>query len=36
LRYAIDTSKIERELGWRPQHSFKEGIKNTVKWYLNK
>jgi dTDP-glucose 4,6-dehydratase len=36
LRYAIDTSKIERELGWKPLHSFKEGIKNTVKWYLNK
>ena len=36
LRYAIDTSKIERELGWKPLYSFKEGIKNTVKWYLNK
>ena len=36
LRYAIDTSKIERELGWKPLYSFKEGIKNTVKCYLNK
>ncbi|WP_312984575.1 dTDP-glucose 4,6-dehydratase [Atlantibacter sp.] len=34
LRYAIDASKIERELGWRPQESFESGIRKTVQWYL--
>jgi len=34
VRYSLDSSKIRRELGWRPKHSFKEGIKKTVKWYL--
>ena len=34
-RYAIDASKIERELGWRPQESFETGIRKTVDWYLN-
>jgi len=34
LRYAIDSSKIERELGWRPQESFESGLKRTVAWYL--
>lgn len=33
FRYAIDTAKIERELGWRPLVSFEEGIKQTVAWY---
>ncbi|MEW5562004.1 dTDP-glucose 4,6-dehydratase [Enterobacter asburiae] len=33
-RYAIDASKIRRELGWQPQESFESGIRNTVKWYL--
>ncbi|MBA4223424.1 MAG: dTDP-glucose 4,6-dehydratase [Methylobacterium sp.] len=33
-RYAIDSSKIERELGWRPQESFESGLRNTVQWYL--
>jgi dTDP-glucose 4,6-dehydratase len=33
-RYAIDFSKIERELGWRPSVSFEEGIRLTVEWYL--
>lgn len=33
-RYAIDSSKAQRELGWKPQISFDEGLKNTVKWYL--
>ena len=33
-RYAIDASKIERELGWRPQESFESGLRNTVAWYL--
>lgn len=34
-RYAIDASKIERELGWRPRHTFDEGIRETVRWYLD-
>jgi len=34
-RYAIDASKIERELGWRPKYQFAEAIKETVRWYLN-
>jgi dTDP-glucose 4,6-dehydratase len=33
-RYAIDASKIERELGWRPQESFESGLRKTVRWYL--
>jgi dTDP-glucose 4,6-dehydratase len=33
-RYAIDCSKIERELGWRPSVSFEEGLDRTVCWYL--
>jgi dTDP-glucose 4,6-dehydratase len=32
-RYAIDCSKIERELGWRPQIPFEEGLRETVAWY---
>jgi dTDP-glucose 4,6-dehydratase len=35
LRYAIDASKIERELGWIPEESFESGIRKTVKWYLD-
>lgn len=34
MRYAIDASKIERELGWVPQESFESGIRKTVQWYL--
>lgn len=34
-RYAIDASKIERELGWIPEESFESGIRKTVEWYLN-
>jgi dTDP-glucose 4,6-dehydratase len=34
LRYAIDASKIEYELGWRPQESFDTGLRKTVRWYL--
>jgi dTDP-glucose 4,6-dehydratase len=34
-RYAIDPSKIERELGWRPRVSFEDGLEGTVRWYLN-
>ncbi|OJH06714.1 MAG: dTDP-glucose 4,6-dehydratase [Alcanivorax borkumensis] len=35
LRYAIDASKIERELGWTPQETFETGIRKTVLWYLD-
>jgi dTDP-glucose 4,6-dehydratase len=35
LRYAIDASKIERELGWAPQETFETGIRKTVQWYLD-
>ena len=34
-RYAIDASKIERELGWKPAETFESGIRKTVKWYLD-
>ena len=34
-RYAIDASKIQRELGWRPQETFDSGIRKTVQWYLD-
>lgn len=33
LRYAIDTSKAERELGWKPEVSFETGIRETIAWY---
>ena len=35
LRYAIDASKIERELGWRPATSVEQGLRKTVEWYLD-
>jgi dTDP-glucose 4,6-dehydratase len=34
-RYAIDPSKIERELGWRPRETFETGLTKTVQWYLD-
>ena len=34
LRYAIDASKIERELGWIPEETFESGLRKTVEWYL--
>lgn len=34
LRYAIDSSKIRQELGWRPEMRFSEGIQKTIRWYL--
>ena len=35
VRYAIDASKIERELGWVPKETFKTGLRKTVQWYLD-
>ncbi|WP_197708671.1 dTDP-glucose 4,6-dehydratase [Vibrio tapetis] len=35
VRYAIDATKIDRELGWVPEESFETGIRKTVEWYLN-
>ena len=35
LRYAIDASKIEKELGWIPQETFETGMRKTVQWYIN-
>jgi dTDP-glucose 4,6-dehydratase len=34
-RYAIDASKLERELGWKPQETFETGLRKTVLWYLD-
>ncbi len=34
-RYAIDASKIERELGWKPEETFESGLRKTVRWYLD-
>ena len=34
LRYAIDPSKIQRELGWEPETNFSDGIRKTIRWYL--
>ena len=33
-RYAIDSTKIERELGWKPVHTFEAGLRETVRWYI--
>ena len=35
LRYAIDSSKVEKELGWDRTYTFEDGIKETIDWYLN-
>lgn len=35
VRYAIDASKIEKELGWHPKETFESGIEKTIDWYLN-
>jgi dTDP-glucose 4,6-dehydratase len=35
FRYAIDCSKIQRELGWRPRETFESGLRKTVRWYLD-
>lgn len=34
-RYAIDNTKITRELGWKPSYTFDDGVSETIKWYLN-
>ena len=34
-RYAIDSTKLQRELGWEPSLQFEEGIEKTVRWYLD-
>ena len=34
-RYAIDATKIQNELGWKPAHKFEQGIRETVRWYLD-
>ncbi|MDX1694686.1 MAG: GDP-mannose 4,6-dehydratase, partial [Ketobacteraceae bacterium] len=33
-RYAIDASKIEEDLGWKPRETFASGLRKTVEWYL--
>ena len=34
LRYAVDCAKAETELGWKPQHNFRDGLRETIDWYL--
>jgi dTDP-glucose 4,6-dehydratase len=34
FRYAIDFTKLKTELGWSPQHSFEQGLRLTVQWYV--
>ena len=34
MRYAIDASKIERELGWKPRYVVEQGLHETIEWYL--
>jgi len=35
FRYSLDSTKIEKKLGWKPKHNFENGIKETILWYLN-
>ena len=35
MRYAIDSRKLQRELGWEPEYQFEDGIEKTVRWYLD-
>jgi dTDP-glucose 4,6-dehydratase len=34
LRYSLNSSKIRRELGWKPKYDFEEALKETVEWYI--
>ncbi|HGG7894575.1 TPA: dTDP-glucose 4,6-dehydratase, partial [Neisseria meningitidis] len=34
-RYAVDTAKIRRDLGWQPLETFESGLRKTVQWYLD-
>jgi dTDP-glucose 4,6-dehydratase len=34
MRYAIDATKLDNELGWKPSITFEEGLRQTVQWYL--
>ena len=34
-RYAIDSSKIQNDLGWKPKYTFETGIRETINWYLD-
>jgi len=34
VRYSLDSSKLRRQLGWKPEHSFDEGMRETVRWYV--
>ena len=36
FRYAIDATKIEKDLGWKAEENFESGIQKTITWYLNK
>ena len=35
MRYAIDPTKLETELGWKPKYNFDSGIAQTIQWYLD-
>jgi dTDP-glucose 4,6-dehydratase len=35
LRYAIDSSKLQKDLGWKPSLQFEEGLEKTVEWFLS-
>ena len=35
LRYAIDSRKVEKELGWKLMYNFEDGIRETINWYVN-
>jgi len=35
FRYAIDSKKIQQDLGWRPKETFQSGLRKTIKWYLS-
>ena len=35
FRYAVDSSKLENDLGWKPEFNFDSNLKKTIKWYLD-